>query len=253
MEPHHRQALEMVEKQSSIAFPTRNPIFHLLRQPSWEKLQLFIQSILLFRTSPSRALVHRKGIAALEFALCAPALALLLTATADLIILLKQEFTLEQVSSQMGEIISQCKAVNSPVDLSRFDAEAQIIAGETSLTAPDGSGNFIVTVIAKNADGRSIAQWQHAGGNQIYGSILCANAMCRPGDIVTLPNGYVIPSGQVLISVEAVSSFSPWIFAADFLPSKPIMPRYYSFFLARSSNPATLTTLGQTQTQGCGS
>lgn len=237
----------------NIASHMRSHTFRRLRQPSWERLLLLIQLILWSRTSLSRQRVHRRGIAALEFALCAPALVLLLVGTADIILLLRNEFILEQVSSQMGEVISQCQAINSPVDLARFDAEAQIIAGNFSLTAPAGSGNFIVTAVALNTSGLPVAQWQHMGGNRVYGSILCSAGSCSAGDSVSFPNGYKIPSGQVLISVETVSAFSKWVFSSKIFPSGQIMPRYYSFFLVRSSNPATLATLGTTQTQGCGS
>ena len=224
-----KQAREQVARLWNTASPTHSLISHLLPQQSQDSQSWFIRLILLSRMNLLNLRAHKRGIAVLEFALCAPVIILLMVATADIVFLLRDEFTLEQVSSQMGAVISQCKLINSPVDLARFDAEAQIIAGNVSLTAPAGSGNFIVTAIALNSKGAPIVQWQHMGGNQVYGSILCSGGSCQSGDAPNLPNGYQIPSGQVLISVEAVSAFSKWVFASNFLSNSQIK-RWTPFF-----------------------
>lgn len=214
---------------------------------------MFMSSRLLCKMTRSQRLAHRRAISAIEFAIFAPVGVIFMVATADIMVGIRNDFVLEQVSSQMGEVISQCSAINSPADLSRFGAQAQIIAGNISLTAPAGSGNFIVTAIGLNSSGKPVAEWQYMGGNTIYGSILCSNGGCSAGQAVTLPNSYALPSGQILIFSEAISSFSPWIFSRHFFSSSSVVPHFYSMFVVRAPNPQILSTLGSSSTQGCGS
>ncbi len=201
----------------------------------------------------------------------APVLAVLALATVDLVTYVRIYFRLEQVAAQMGEVITQCQAINSPGDLNRFQAEAQIMASDLNITAPAGVGSFIITAVVPgtkssgsgtNTPPPTVA-WQYFWGNPQYGSIICRPALtCTSGAQATIP-GYdntatppvVIPANQVLIVTEATASVSPFTFSAKFISQAASVLHLDTLFLVRSANPTNLAkvTVNAAGTQGCGS
>ena len=219
--------------------------------------------------SHSSQLALRRGVSAIEFALVTWVLAMLAMATVDLVTYIRIYFRLEQVAAQMGEVITQCQAINNPGDLNRFQAEAQIMAGDLNITAPLGVGSFIVTAIVPgtptsgNGTPPPTVAWQYFSGNSLYGSAMCKPALtCTAGAQATVP-GYdntlsppvVIPSNQVLITTEATASVLPFTFSAKFIPQAASVLHLDALFLVRSANPTNLAkvTANNTGAQGCGS
>ena len=197
-------------------------------------------------------------------------LALLALATVDLVTYIRIYFRLEQVAAQMGEVITQCQAINSPGDLNRFKAEAQIMAGNNlDITDALGIGSFIVTAIVPgtptsgNSNPPPTVAWQYFSGNSLYGSIMCRPAMtCASGAQATVP-GYdntatppvLIPPNQVLIATEVTASALPFTFSAKFIPRAASVLHLDALFLVRSTNPSSLAkmTANSSGAQGCGS
>ena len=209
--------------------------------------------------NPSSRLAHRRGVSGIEFALVMPVLALLALATVDLVTYIRTYFRLEQVAAQMAEIITQCQALDSPGDMNRFQAEAQIMAGNLNITTSTGVGSFIMTGIVPGSNGAAATiAWQYMFGNTLYGSSMCGSSTtCKVGATATIPGYFTIPSGQVLIATEATASVEPFTFSAKLMNSNTSILHLNSLFLVRSPNPSNLSNVtvnaaGST-TQACGS
>ena len=213
---------------------------------------------IVVQNEPFITTARRRGVSAIEFALVAWVLALLALATVDLVTYIRIYFRLEQVAAQMGEVITQCQAINNPGDLNRFQAEAQIMAGDLNITVPLGIGSFIVTAIVpgtSTAPTPTVA-WQYFSGNPLYGSAMCAPALtCKAGAQATVPGYTSVPPNQVLITTEATASVSPFIFSGKFISQAASVLHLDALFLVRSTNPTNLATIttNTAGTQGCGS
>ena len=210
----------------------------------------------------SSRLASRRGVSAIEFALVAWVLAVLALATVDLVTYIRIYFRLEQVAAQMGEVITQCQAINSPGDLNRFQVEAQIMAGDLNITTPPGIGSFIVTAIVPgtptsgNSAPPPTVAWQYFSGNPLYGSAMCAPALtCKAGAQATVPGYSTVPPKQVLITTEATASVLPFTFSGKFISQAASVLHLDALFLVRSANPTNLATVttNTAGTQGCGS
>ena len=184
-----------------------------------------------------------------------PVLAVLALATVDLVTYIRTDFRLEQVTTQMAEVITQCQALNSPGDTNRFLAEVNVMTGSLNITDPIGSGSFIMTGIVPGSNGAAATiAWQYSFGNPLYGSSLCGGALtCAAGAQATLPNSYAIPAKQVLIVTEASASVQPFTFSAKLVSSSTAILHSASLFLVRSANPSNLNKVAVSTTQACGS
>ncbi len=196
-----------------------------------------------------------------------PVLALLALATVDLVTYIRTYFQLEQVTAQMGEVITQCQALDSPGDMNRFQAEAQIMAGNLNITTSTGVGSFIITGIVPGSGGAAATiAWQYMFGNPLYGSSMCGSSTtCQAGATATNPHYFKIPSGQVLIATEATAAVQLFLFSTKVMslfsskPMSPSTPVVYlnSFFLVRSPNINNLSKVTvnapTSTTQACGS
>lgn len=181
-------------------------------------------------------LAEHRGIATLEFALGAPVLLLLMLGGFDLTMWIRMTYRLDAVTSQLGEVISQCNQIDDPGDINAFDAAAQQIAGKVDISSQSG-GAFVITAIG-NVQGASVVLWQKHAGNPLFPS--------RLGSVngAGLLGGYSVPAGQVMIGTEAFSNNQPWVLSSKLMKAGPTAPLYsVSTFLVRSSNPNQLSSL----------
>lgn len=186
-----------------------------------------------------RHLADRRGVAGLELGLLAPVLLLLMLAGYDLVQWIGAAFRLDETTSNMGEVISQCPGINDPADINRFDATAQLIAGSTNISSQSG-GAFIISGIGYNTNNALVVLWQRQMGNPAYTSKIGAQ-----GGSVAL-GAYTVPSGEVLIATEVYSGLQPWIFSSHFMPTMALPPLYSSaMFLSRSPYANALAALNE--------
>ena len=209
--------------------------------------------------SRSSPLALKRGVSSIEFALVAWVLALLALATVDVVTYIRTDFRLEQVAAQMGEVITQCQAINSPGDTNRFMQEAKVMAGGLDITDMTGIGSFIITAIVPVPNSKSPAAtiaWQYFFGNPLYGSSMCGAALtCSTGASATIPGGFSIPDNQVLIVTEVSASVQPFMFSAKFINASKTILHSNALFLVRSANPSSLNkvTVSTSTAQACGS
>ena len=207
--------------------------------------------------SRSSPLARRRGVSSIEFALVTPVLATLALATVDLVTYIRTDFRLEQVAAQMGEVITQCQAINSPGDTNRFMQEAKVMAGGLDITDLTGIGSFIITAIVPGSNSTTpTVAWQYFFGNPLYGSSMCGGALtCPAGASATIPGSFPIPAKQVLIVTEVSASVQPFMFSAKFISASTSILHSNALFLVRSANPSNLSkvTVSTSAAQACGS
>ena len=165
----------------------------------------------------------RRGAPAVEFALVAPLLALVVLAAADAVIFLRTTFRLDRVATELANVISQHPARElSAQDVARYldgaaplyFLAAQAIAGETMpvTTAP---GTTIITLLAGEEVGgtrRNRVVWQCRRGLPASPS-----RFDEPAEIDPLPGGYRLPPGTTAVAVEVVTETRLWWFSRALL------------------------------------
>ncbi|MFQ3622351.1 MAG: TadE/TadG family type IV pilus assembly protein [Acetobacteraceae bacterium] len=173
--------------------------------------------------SRSETIRAASGAAAVEFALVAPLLGLLLLATADAALFLRTYFRVDRVATELANVMSQHPAGRvSAADAVRYFSGptalyftgAQTIAGDgISVTSPPGT--TIITVIEGRPETethRHVVAWQcRRGATSVpsrFGSIESVNP---------LPGGFVLAPGQTVFVVEVAAPARLWWFSRVFL------------------------------------
>ena len=170
-------------------------------------------------------------------ALVTPVLLLLVLGGYDVTLWIRSSFRLDETASGMGEVISQCKAINDPADIQRFETNAQLLAGTTDISSTTG-GAFIMSAVGYNASNQLSVLWQRRSGNPTFGSHIGG-----AGGAATL-GAYVPPAGEVLIATETFSAVQPWSVGRTLIAASPLPALYSSaLFLVRSSSSSQLATL----------
>ena len=182
-------------------------------------------------------------------AIATPVLLVLMLSGFDLTQWIRSEFRLDETVAGMGEVISQCKAINDPADIQQFDINAQLLAGTTDLTSQT-AGAFIMSGVGFNAKSQLVVLWQRRTGNPQYASRI------GPVGSVAALGAYRPPAGEVVITTEAFSGVQPWTLGNGLMTVTPLPAMYSSaVFLVRSSNAAQLAALtpDNTGTLACAS
>lgn len=165
----------------------------------------------------------RHGAPAVEFALVAPLLALVVLAAADAVLFLRTTFRLDRVATELANVISQHPARElSAADVARyFDGPsalyflaAQAIAGET-MPVTNARGATIITLLAgEEVDGtqRNRVIWQCRRGLPAFSS-----RFDEPAEIDPLPGGYRLAPGTTTAVVEVTTETRLWWFSRALL------------------------------------
>lgn len=160
-----------------------------------------------FRKTDTRR-VQRHGVAAVEFALIAPMVVLLMLAGADISFFMRTKMRTDETASELAMVVTQYQTLYSG-DFNGLFNDAQTIAGTTPVTGL--LGTTIITGIV-NANGKQTIAWQ-----QLSASATFSSQFGVTGSVPSLPNNYVLPSGGTLIAVEVFTSASPWVLSASLM------------------------------------
>ncbi len=150
----------------------------------------------------------RRGVAALEFALVAPFLILMMLAGADLTIFMRTNMRIDATATELALVVTQYQDLYDGDFTGLFNA-AQTVAGTTTVTGQ--FGRTIITGIV-NTNGTQTIAWQKLSPSGTFTSLFGA-----AGGIQPLPNNYVVPRGGTLIAVEVFTSASPWVLSASLM------------------------------------
>jgi len=151
-----------------------------------------------------RVRLGRSGSAALEFALLAPLVVVLMVAVAETVTYLRGWHRLERTAAEVANIASQYQTL-VPADVATlFDAASTIAAPwkAWATTGPaTGRARTIIGVVNGTGAGNVLA-WTCSRGD--------AGLAGRVAGVTTLPNSFRVPSGQTVLVVEVISAARPW-------------------------------------------
>lgn len=187
----------------------------------------------------ARRRLWRRGTAAAEFAILAPILALLIFATVDLVLYMRAQVKTEGAAVQVGQVVSQCRQISNPGDMTDFWLIAQTVLGNLADVSASGAGTVIVSAVFSNAAGSNRVAWQQRSNSRFNSAIGSA------GGAATIPAGYVVPNGQVLIVTEVFAPARPWVLSAA-LMNTGVLPqtlRSASLYLSRAPDPTTVSAV----------
>ena len=151
----------------------------------------------------------RRGIAAVEFALLAPFMVLIMLAGADLSLFMRTSMRLDQTATELCLTVSQYQNLYAGDFTGLFNA-SQTLAGTPPVTGL--LGTTIITGIVNNA-GKQTITWQQRSTQATFTSQFGTAV----GSVPVLPYSYVLPTGGTLIAVEVFTNASPWVFSASLM------------------------------------
>jgi Flp pilus assembly protein TadG len=149
----------------------------------------------------------RRGIAAVEFALVAPALLLVLLSVVDLVGLIRASWRMERSAGELGNVIAQLDGL-SEADFPVLFGVADQLAAPYVVTGPAGA--VIITGLSSSSGGVVTRTWRRRAGDNSFQSRLG-----ETGPPV-LPIGFTLPAGQTAIAVETYVRVTPWVLAVSF-------------------------------------
>jgi hypothetical protein len=170
--------------------------------------------------------IGRRAGAAVEFAMVAPFIVLLMLGTADLTNHIRAYFRIERVAAEVANIASQFDRLRQPDVVQLLDA-GQLIAGDIEVTQLNG--RTLISVVEGTAAGNRMI-WQRATIGGPGG--LFQSRIGLPNTIVTLPANMVIPIGQTVLIVEVFNRRTPWVLSRDLIGSSA-PENLYAFYIVR--------------------
>jgi len=176
----------------------------------------------------------RRGVAAVEFALMAPLILLMMLASADLTIFLRTAMRIDETATGLALVVTQYQNLYTSDFTDLFNA-AQTIAGTTTVTGLFGA--TIITGIV-NSSGKQTIAWQQRSPSATFNSVFG-----NKGAVPVLPNSYTLPAGGALIAVEVFTTTTPWVFSAKLMGASSVSSlRSYALYQPRLGSLATVTS-----------
>ncbi len=175
-------------------------------------------------------------MAAIEFALVLPAAVLLLLGGTDLAIWITDWFRLERAASETADITARAY----PLYAANFTAAGGYFAIAQQIAKPlavaGQGGATIISGIVNNGTTTTIAWQQVNTTNAAYTS-----KFGTVGQAPTLPVGYAVPSGEMVIAAEIYSGIHPWMLSfLQMGTTGPDVAYVYSLYAPRSGEPLSL-------------
>ena len=182
-----------------------------------------------------RSVGTRRGVAAVEFALVAPFIILLILAGTDLTIFMRTKMRIDETATGVALIVTQYQNLYDS-DFTGLFTAAQTVAGATPVTGL--LGTTVITGIVTDGNDRQTIAWQkrstQATSNSLFGTAV--------GSVPRLPNSYLMPKNSTLIAVEVFTSASPWILSATLMGGAGTTSvRTYALYQPRLGALSTIT------------
>ena len=149
-----------------------------------------------------RLLQDCRGIAALEFALSTPILAILLLGSIEVTryVLITQK--VEKAAISVSDLIAQ-----SGDDLTVNEISSLLAAAGQIMQPMDfnSDGVVIISSITNNDYGYPEISWQHTGG----GNLTAYSDIGEQGEVANMPDGFTLSNTENVIVAEIYFDFSP--------------------------------------------
>jgi Flp pilus assembly protein TadG len=181
-----------------------------------------------------QCVASRRGVAALEFALVAPLIVLMMLACTDLTIFMRTKMRVDETATEIALAVTQYQDLYDG-DFTGLFSAAQTVAGPTNVTGLFGT--TIITGIVTDGNDRQTIAWQkrspQASANSLFGTV---------GSVPTLPYSYLMPKNSTLITVEVFTAASPWVLSASLMGGAGTTSlRSYALYQPRLGSLSTVT------------
>jgi hypothetical protein len=160
----------------------------------------------------SSVLRDRRGVAALELALIAPVLLLLITATIDVVRYANVVLTLNRTAANVSDLATQFDTLSASMTVVHgnevgvlFQAAKEVARPLDLMTA----GTVIVTSVANMGAGSRV-MWQQKVGK-------AASNLGVTGGIPVLPSGFAQRTGDNAVFTEVFYPYTPYLLSAPWL------------------------------------
>ena len=142
-------------------------------------------------------------MAALEFALILPVLMVVLIGTVEAVTYLRSWYRLDRTAAEVANLASQYEQLDPATVGLLFDAAGSIAAPRLAFNATGVTerARTVIAVVRGTGTANALA-WSCSRGD----ATLSANV----AGTTTLPNGFIVPSGQTVLVVELINSTRPW-------------------------------------------
>jgi Flp pilus assembly protein TadG len=156
---------------------------------------------------PDRSAGSSRGVAAIEFALVAPFVMLVMLAGADLSLFMRTMTRMDETAAELAKAVTQYDNLYVSDFVGLFGASQTIAGPQTDVTGIAGA--TIITGIVRVGTNNQTIAWQRRTGLTTFTSMLGAvNA------VPVLPDNYALPAGGTLIAVEVFTNETLWVFSA---------------------------------------
>lgn len=157
-----------------------------------------------------------RGVAAVEMAVIAPLLILLLLGTAEIANFVKKHFEVAQTASTVADVVARYEMVTKESILAIFDVSERVM-GESRFKA---NGRIILSSVSKAATPGAVPKvaWQCAGG----GTLIAISAIGRVGQNATLPGSLTLDADDNVIVAEVFYKYTPLF---SLLPLSPAIKK----------------------------
>lgn len=179
-----------------------------------------------------RAVRDRRGVAALEFALLAPILLLMMLGMADLVDYLRSSLRLERTAGEVTNIVAQYETLKAS-DFPAIFGIAQRIAGSLDVTRD--SGSVIVTGVANTGGGAAVLWRCRAGSSAFSSALKTSGTRFSVADNVA---DATLAAGQGAVVTEVFLPRDPWLYSRNLFTlvsgtSAPPTQRLWAFAMQR--------------------
>jgi TadE-like protein len=151
----------------------------------------------------ARLLGCRAGNVAVEFALAAPVLLLLMLGSAEMarFVILHQK--MDRVATTISDLVSRAETISE----SQLDDIFEAIGEVADPFDIANLGVVIVSAVTNPGGDEAVVAWQRIGGGSYSGS----SQLGVEGDAATLPDGFEVREGETAIISEVYYDFAPFL------------------------------------------
>jgi Flp pilus assembly protein TadG len=207
-----------------------------------------------------------RGVAAVEFAFCAPVLVILTLICADLMTALRAQLRLETAAVQLGQIVSQCTPITpsgggtaltiTTTDVANFFSHGQLMIGSLGrVTNPANTaqGSITITAVRNNGSGANQVAWQRRQGatGPNFASTV-ANGSTNPvteaaaNTAANIANSFIVPTNETLMVTEIFLDRGALLLRGNLVLPQTL--RASTLFISRSTSPAAVQAAPTTST-----
>ena len=181
------------------------------------------------RAGPRALLADRRGVGAVELALVAPVLLLLLVGLGEVGTYVLLNLKLQHAATALADLATRDGSLTATQLDDLFQAAPQI-------TIPFALGSNAVAIVtsvgADNGSGPTV-EWQRTGAGTLAAT---SNIGTKVGGKATLPSGLLLRDGETIVAAEVVYSYKHWLLGL--VPDTTL--RRTSYYRPRLSSLRTL-------------